>query len=111
MKLGAARAHAPKAWRLIEIEVAENDASFSYRLNRSKLKKVRRREGRYLLRTNLTEQDPVKLWEYYLQLVAVNRHSRISKAISPSAPSITNSSRASRRTFSSPFSPIACMSL
>jgi transposase len=71
MKLGAARSHAPKAWRLIEIEVAESDASFSYRLNRAKLKKVRRREGRYLLRTNLTEQDPVKLWNYYLQLVAV----------------------------------------
>ena len=32
---------------------------------------VRRREGRYLLRTNLTESDPAKLWEYYLQLVAV----------------------------------------
>jgi transposase len=71
MKLGAARSHAPKAWRLIEIEVAESEASFSYRLNRAKLKKVRRREGRYLLRTNLTEQDPVKLWNYYLQLVMV----------------------------------------
>ena len=71
MKLGAARSHAPKAWRLIEIEVAESEASFSYRLNRAKLKKVRRREGRYLLRTNLTEQDPVKLWNYYLQLVVV----------------------------------------
>jgi hypothetical protein len=33
--------------------------------------KVRRREGRYLLRTNLTESDPAKLWSYYLQLVAV----------------------------------------
>jgi transposase len=32
---------------------------------------VRRREGRYLLRTNLTESDPAKLWEYYIQLVAV----------------------------------------
>ena len=32
---------------------------------------VRRREGRYLLRTNLTEHDPAKLWSYYLQLVAV----------------------------------------
>jgi hypothetical protein len=30
-----------------------------------------RREGRYLLRTNLTESDPAKLWEYYLQLFAV----------------------------------------
>jgi hypothetical protein len=71
MKLGAARSHAPKARRLIEIDVAESDASFSYRLGRAKLKKVRWREGRYLLRTNLTEQDPVKLWNYYLQLVAV----------------------------------------
>src|ERR1039457_1197812 len=34
-------------------------------------REARRREGRYLLRTNLTESDPAKLWEYYLQLVAV----------------------------------------
>src|SRR5271154_6056814 len=31
----------------------------------------RRREGRYLLRTNLTESDPATLWQYYIQLVAV----------------------------------------
>ena len=30
-----------------------------------------RREGRYLLRTNLTETNPAKLWEFYLQLVEV----------------------------------------
>jgi hypothetical protein len=29
---------------------------------------MHRREGRYLLRTNLTETDPVKLWNYYRQL-------------------------------------------
>jgi hypothetical protein len=44
---------------------------FSYRLDRDKLRVARRREGRYLLRTNLTEHDPAKLWTYYLQLVAV----------------------------------------
>jgi transposase len=71
MKLGSARCQAKAAWRLIVIEVAEREASFSYKLNRDKLRKVRRREGRYLLRTNLTEQDPAKLWNYYLQLVAV----------------------------------------
>ena len=32
---------------------------------------VRRREGRYLLRTNLTDNDPALLWQYYIQLVAV----------------------------------------
>ena len=71
MKLGGARSQANAAWRLVVVEVAEDDASFSYRLDRHKLRKVRRREGRYLLRTNLTEQDPAKLWSYYLQLVAV----------------------------------------
>jgi hypothetical protein len=71
MKLGAARSQSRPAWRLVVIEVAEKDASFSYKLDRDKFRQTRRREGRYLLRTNLTEQDPAKLWNYYLQLVNV----------------------------------------
>jgi Transposase DDE domain len=71
MKLGAARQKVPTAWRLVTIEVSPNSAAFSYRLDRNKLRVARRREGRYLLRTNLTEHDPAKLWTYYLQLVAV----------------------------------------
>lgn len=71
MKLGAAKTKAPSAWRLIELQVPENDASFTCRLDREKLRQVRRREGRYLLRTNLTESDPAKLWQFYLQLVEV----------------------------------------
>jgi Transposase DDE domain len=71
MKLGAARSHVPAAWRLVVVEVAKEGAAFSYRLDRDKLRQARRREGRYLLRTNLTEADPVKLWNLYLQLVNV----------------------------------------
>jgi hypothetical protein len=71
MKLGAARSQANAAWRLVVVDVAKEEASFTYKLNRDKLRRARRREGRYLLRTNLTEQDPAKLWSYYLQLVAV----------------------------------------
>jgi hypothetical protein len=71
MKLGAARAHAPSAWRLVQVEVDPSHARLSYRLRRDKLRAVRRREGRYLLRTNLTDTDPAKLWAFYLQLVAV----------------------------------------
>ena len=71
MKLGAARARARAAWRLIVVEVAADLAAFTYRLDRAKLRQVRRREGRYLLRTNLTESDPAKLWSHYLQLVRV----------------------------------------
>jgi len=71
MRLGAARKQAPTAWRLMMVEVAATHASFSFRLDRAKLRRTRRREGRYLLRTNLTGDDPAKLWELYLQLVAV----------------------------------------
>ena len=71
MKLGAAQSKAPAAWRLVTVEMAVDGASFGFWLNRRKLREVRRREGRYLLRTNLTESDPAKLWEYYIQLVAV----------------------------------------
>ncbi len=71
MKLGAARQKTPTAWRLVTIEVSPSSANFNYRLDRHKLRVARRREGRYLLRTNLTEHDPAKLWTYYLQLVAV----------------------------------------
>jgi hypothetical protein len=71
MKLGAARAKAPTAWCLVEVKVAACGAIFTYRLDRAKLRQTRRREGRYLLRTNLTEHDAAKLWSYYLQLVAV----------------------------------------
>jgi hypothetical protein len=71
MKLGAARAHAPTAWRLVTIAVAPQDTTFSYYLDRNKLRRVRQREGRYLLRTNLTEDDPAKLWNLYLLLVRV----------------------------------------
>jgi hypothetical protein len=71
MKLGAAKSKTPTAWRLLDIAVAEHGASFTYRLNRDKLQRARRREGRYLLRTNLTETDPAKLWQFYLQLVEV----------------------------------------
>ncbi|HEV2040762.1 MAG TPA: IS1634 family transposase [Casimicrobiaceae bacterium] len=71
MKLGAAQNKAPAAWRLVTVQMAVQGASFGYWLSRKKLREVRRREGRYLLRTNLIESDPAKLWEYYLQLVAV----------------------------------------
>ena len=71
MKLGAARARAPTAWRLVDIAMGKESASFTYTLNRQKLRRIRRREGRYLLRTNLTENDPALLWQYYTQLVAV----------------------------------------
>jgi transposase len=71
MKLGAARARASAAWRVIDVNVAPKGATFSFTLNRDKLRKARRREGRYLLRSNLCDEDPAKLWKFYIQLVEV----------------------------------------
>jgi hypothetical protein len=71
MKLGAARARAGGAWRLVDIKVAPKGATFSFALNRDKLRQARRREGRYLLRSNMCDDDPARLWKFYIQLVEV----------------------------------------
>src|SRR6201988_3561911 len=71
MKVGDARAHAPAAWRLVRIAVAPEGVTFTYHLDRNRLRRARRLEGRYLLRPNLTEDDPAKLWNLYLLLVRV----------------------------------------
>jgi transposase len=71
MKLGAARAKARAAWRLINVDIDAKQAAFTFTLNRAKLREVRRREGRYLLRSNLTGRDPAELWRFYIQLVEV----------------------------------------
>jgi hypothetical protein len=71
MKLGAARTKSPAAWRLLDVTVDPETATFRHALNRTKLRRVRRREGRYLLRTNLCTRDPAELWRFYIQLVEV----------------------------------------
>ncbi len=76
MKLGAAKHEAGRAAHLIELNIPKADTaitSFRFQLNRHKLKQVRRREGRYLLRTNLGAHDPVQLWTFYVQLTEVEQ--------------------------------------
>jgi hypothetical protein len=82
MKLGAARTQAGRAYALVQIDIPRRAARenkqalrqhFRFTLNRDKLREVRQREGRYLLRTNLSEQDPAMLWEFYLQLTEVEQ--------------------------------------
>ena len=83
IKLGEAKGRYRAAWRLIDIELPaasktasvpsadHGAATFSFRLNRKKLRQVRRREGRYLLRTNLCGRHPEELWQFYIQLTEV----------------------------------------
>jgi len=70
LKLGAARQRWPAAWRLVQVD-PQPDGTLVFALNRAKLRQVRRREGRYLLRTNLTDRDPATLWALYMRLVQV----------------------------------------
>lgn len=55
----------PCLWHTSAVFIpAKQSAMFTYALNRQKLRRIRRREGRYLLRTNLTENaDPALLWQ------------------------------------------------
>lgn len=50
---------------------AVTPASFHYRIDRVRLRCARRRDGSYLLRTNLTSADPAELWRLYLLLVQI----------------------------------------
>ncbi len=68
MRIGAAKQQYPTGWRFVDVKVSKTETTFKFKLLKDKLRTARKREGRYLLRTNIEEKDPVKLWKYYLQL-------------------------------------------
>lgn len=78
LKLGAAKKDAGRAYALVAIGLPEpaqavSAETFTFALRKDKLRMVRRREGRYLLRSNLCEEDPAKLWHFYIQLTQVEQ--------------------------------------
>jgi transposase len=78
MKLGAAKHAAGNAYSILDIHLPKTGQritakTFTFTINRQKLREARRREGSYLLRSNLTHDDPEKLWLFYLQLVEVEQ--------------------------------------
>ena len=78
IKLGAAKKEAGKAYALVSIRLPKDDTDlktngFGFSLRKDKLRQTRRREGRYLLRSNLTGSDPAMLWEYYIQLTEIEQ--------------------------------------
>ncbi len=70
LKLGAAKSQAPLAWNLVKVEVTA-EGHLNYSLLRDKLRERTRREGRYLLRSNLTAEDPAQIWRLYMLLTQV----------------------------------------
>ena len=78
-KLGAARDRAGRAAAgLVRVNVT-TEGALAYELDRAKLRATRQREGRYLLRTNLSAEDPALVWRCYMQLVAVEEAFRTLK--------------------------------
>ena len=78
-KLGAARDRAGRlAASLVNVNVAA-DGALTFTLDRPKLRAVRQREGRYLLRTNLSADNPEQIWRCYMQLVFVEEAFRTLK--------------------------------
>ena len=85
LKLGAAKAKAGRAYGLVEVQVAKseqpvNEETFTFRLRKDKLRQARCREGHYLLRSNLSAENPALLWQHYVQLTEIEAVFRALKS-------------------------------
>jgi len=85
LKLGAAKAEAGRACGLVEVQVPKpeqpvNAETFTFRWRKDKLRQALRREGRYLLRSNLPAEDPARLWQHYVQLTEIEAVFRALKS-------------------------------
>lgn len=75
----------PAAARLVEVAVRRDEGSgaavgLHIEVDESKRRWAEHSHGAYLLRTNCTEQDPVKLWQWYIQLTQAEAAFRTSKS-------------------------------
>jgi transposase len=76
LRIGAAKKEAGRAFGLVKIQLPGKDEavtrdSFRFQLDKTRLKEVERRDGYYLLRSNLTGEDPAVLWSRYVQLTQI----------------------------------------
>ena len=76
LRIGAAKKEAGRAFGFVKIRMpqatqAVTRQTFSFRVDKSKLAKAQQRDGHYLLRSNLTAEDPAVLWTRYVQLTQI----------------------------------------
>ena len=67
LRIGAARKEAGRAFGFVKIQIPKADEAvtrktFSFQVDKAKLKAAQQRDGHYLLRSNLTAEDPAVLW-------------------------------------------------
>jgi len=76
LRLGAAKKEAGRAFGFVTLRVpkAEEEVTrqtFRFATNKERLQQAEQRDGHYLLRSNLTGEDPAVLWERYVQLTQI----------------------------------------
>jgi transposase len=76
MRVGAAKTEAGRAFGYVKIQLpqagqAVTRQTFSFQIDKAKLREAQLRDGHYLLRTNLVAEDPAVLWDRYMQLVQI----------------------------------------
>ena len=76
MRVGAAKTEAGRAFGYVKIQLPEarqavTRETFTFQVDKDKLREAQLRDGHYLLRTNLVAEDPAVLWDRYMQLVQV----------------------------------------
>lgn len=76
LRMGAAKKEAGRAFGFVKIQMPQADEavtreSFSFQVDKVKLKAAEQRDGHYLLRSNLTAEDPAVLWTRYVQLTQI----------------------------------------
>src|SRR3989339_430682 len=77
-KIGAITGKYASISDLYEIEYKEG--KLEWKINQEKIEWCKAREGAYLLRTNLTEEDPEILWKKYIQLTEAEAAFRVLKS-------------------------------
>src|SRR5712691_12771387 len=85
MRIGAAKTEAGRAFGFVHLDVPGEQqpvtrTSFQFRVDRAKLKAAQLRDGHYLLRSNLTAEDPEVLWTRYVQLTQIEAAFRSLKS-------------------------------
>jgi transposase len=76
MRVGAAKTDVGRAFGFVTINLPKagelvTRETFTFKLDKAKLKEAERRDGHYLLRTNLVDEDPAVLWDRYMQLTQI----------------------------------------
>jgi len=76
LRIGAAKKEAGRTFGFVKIQTPSADQAvtrktFSFQVDKAKLKAAEQRDGHYLLRSNLTGEDPAVLWTRYVQLTQI----------------------------------------